>query len=374
MTMVPVIGVDVADRSALESHLAAALEGGPAVVPFSSASAAAAAEFLRATPEVASGVALIIRTSGSMGTPKAVALTADALRSSAEATTAYLGGPGQWLVALSPEVIAGTQMLIRSQLANTEPVFVSGHVDPTSFAKAAKTLTHERRYTSLVPTQLAQLLDDRESIGALASFDAVLVGGQATPEQLIERARGLGIRVVRTYGSTETASGCVYEGEPVGDTQLRITDGELWVSGSCLAAGYVGDVELSAERFRTVEGARWFATRDAATFSEGKLLVTGRVDNVFISGGIKVSLDALENTVRAISGWQQAVVVAIADAKWGQRAAVVTQGPAGQLSDLQQLVRAELGVAAVPVAHKQVDEIPLLPSGKPDRGALQKLF
>lgn len=321
----------------------------------------------------------VIRTSGSMGVPKRVLLTAAAVRASAEATNQSLGGPGQWLLALQPQVVAGLQVLARSVVSKTAPVFVAPSFDPAAFTAAAQSMTEARRYVSMVPLQLARLIDAAETsesvADALRRFDAVLVGGQSLAHDLATRAETLGIRIVRTYGSTETSGGCVYNGLPIGDTRIRIEAGEVWISGSCLAAGYLDDSAATAERFLIDGEVTWFATHDAGVLENGVLRVTGRLDRVFTSGGVNVSLDAIEACVRAVPGWGSAVAVAVTDETWGMRAVLVSDAVAGASSfeDVQHVVREALGAPAVPVAAQQ-HPVPMLPSGKPDYQAVQKLF
>lgn len=380
--MHPLRMVNVADPDEVLEAIRVALDGGTAVLPFSSQHSIAAERLCAEHPVIDGDIALVIRTSGSTGEPKAVALSSFALRASAEATQTALGGHGQWLVALSPEVVAGAQMLVRSIAAGERPVFCLGQFRAENFIEAARTLTAERRYTSLVPVQLARLIEHVEANPAgvedaravLARFDAVLLGGQSAPTALVDHARALGMNIVRTYGSTETASGCVYEGQPVGDTELRIQDGELWVAGSSLAAGYLDDVALAAGRFVLADGRRWFRTHDAAELVGGQLRVTGRIDNVFVSGGVKVSIDELERFISGLDGWREAVVLARDDDTWGQRAEVCVVGAAPSFELMQDAVRTTFGPAWVPITVHELTEMPLLPSGKPDRAALITLL
>jgi len=370
--------VDSSQPDALREAIERALRGGAPVLPVSVEKWTSAEALAASIDEVPTDLALVIRTSGSMGTPKAVGLTAQALRSAAEATSRALGGHGQWLMALSAEVIAGAQMLVRSVIANTVPVMVTGHFEVPRFTEAAAQLTHERRYTSLVPLQLTRLLDAAEgdddaalrTRAVLQRFDAVLIGGQMLPEPLAARAAALGIRVVRTYGSTETAGGCVYDGMPIGDTQLRIEAGELWIASSQLAVGYLDQPGETAARFITRDGARWFTTHDAAELHDGRLRILGRMDNVFVSGGVNVSLDAIEQLVHSVAGWDDAVAIAVPDATWGQRCVLVSSRQGNDFEALQAQIRAQLGAPAVPVQHRVLAEIPRLSSGKPNRRAL----
>lgn len=315
-------------------------------------------------------IALVVETSGSSGAPKRVALSADALLASAAASESALGGPAQWVLALSTHYIAGLNVLVRSIAAGTDPVAVEGeHFSAAAFVAAARRLAIPERCTALVPAQLVTLLDDREAVAVLRDFRAVLVGGQSTPVPLRERAEDAGVRVVRTYGSSETSGGCVYDGIPIGQTTVRIEDGEVWLHGPSLAEGYLGDDELTAVRFPVADGLRWWATGDTGTWDGERLSVTGRRDDVLISGGIKVSAGAVERVLRAQPGFEDAVVVAAADARWGQVPVAFTSGT-GDPADAIAAVERELGAPARPARVIRVDPMPTLPSGKPDRRAL----
>ncbi|RJT90137.1 o-succinylbenzoate--CoA ligase [Cryobacterium melibiosiphilum] len=337
-------------------------------------------------------VAVVIETSGSTGVPKRVMLSRDALLSSAAASVVALGGPGQWLLALPGHYVAGVQVLVRSIAADTTPVLLPpGHFDPLVFAEFAERLVEPLRYTSLVPVQLARLLDaadDPRVAAVLRRFTAILVGGQAIAPELLARAEELHVRVVRTYGSSETAGGCVYNGVPIGNTAVRVVDGQLEISGSVLGEGYLGDADRTADRFIVEHGVRWYRTGDLGEIDEhGLVRVLGRADNVIISGGEKVSLDAVERVVRGLPGFAEAVVVAADDAQWGQvpvvvRAVRAAGGGAvvggaetgdGDLAGVAAAVASALGRAARPARVIAVPVIALLASGKPDRHALRML-
>lgn len=362
---------------------------GPALLPVPA---------LRPIPGVAGGttvprrVAVVIETSGSTDVPKRVMLGTDALLSSAAASTVALDGAGQWLLALPAHYIAGVQVLVRSIAAQTTPVVLpGGHFDPAAFQAGAERLAEPLRYTSLVPAQLARLVaaagDDRRLLAVLRRFTGILVGGQATPAGLLARAADLDLRVVRTYGSSETAGGCVYDGLPIGDTEVRAVDGQLEISGSVLAEGYLGDADLTRDRFRQVRGVRWYRTGDLGEVdpATGLVRVLGRQDNVIISGGEKVSLDAVERIVRSLPGLADAVAVAADDDRWGQVPVVVVPSPADSslqppltpgpesLDRVRAATGAVLGPAARPARLVFLASIPLLASGKPDRQELARL-
>lgn len=372
--------LDADDPREVLRALRAALGAGPAV---------AIGRGERELPrEVPPGTAVVVTTSGSTGTPKSVVLSRSALTSSALATAARIGS-GQWLLPLSGGYIAGVQVLVRSLVQGTEPAILSGRFSAAAFAHVASGMHSWRggerlpTYTSLVPAQLQTLVDaadhDAGVRRALASFETILVGGQALPQALRERARAHGARIVRTYGSSETSGGCVYDGAPLDGVRVAAVDGELRIAGPTLAEGYLGDDELTARVFvRDAEGTRWYRTGDAGVVEAGVVRVTGRVDNVIVSGGVNVSLDRVERIVREVAGLFSAVIVGAPHERWGETPVLVAlradvPDPEAALAAARAAVAAEVGKPARPSRIVLLDELPRLPSGKPDRPALSRI-
>lgn len=374
-----------------------ALSGGAPILPVADDRADAEAVAALQRAELPEGTAVVVRTSGSSGVPKAVALSAAALRAGAEATHERLGGAGQWLVALPSHLISGLQMLVRSEVSGIPPRFfdAAGGFDPAALLDAAEGLDGQRRYVSLVPLQFSRLLDlaeqDRAAADALRRFDAVLVGGQALSLEMRRRAHELGVALKRSYGMTETAGGCVYDGVEIGDTRVRIRAGEVQLAGPSLALGYVGDPELTADRFiedRDRDGSvhRWYRTGDAGELLGGMLTVTGRLDRVVISGGVNVSLDEVERAAREFAGWSSAVAVAAPHPEWGERVSLVVEtgkaeadgegagaaAPRATFDEVRDAIRNRLGAAAAPVWATETDELPRLAGGKPDLRAIEQ--
>ncbi|WP_016697903.1 AMP-binding protein, partial [Actinoalloteichus spitiensis] len=308
--LVVVRGADRADAvPALLAELERALAGRSAVLPLPTGPAPEVArltEALLPSEPAEDDTALVVPTSGSTGLPKGVRLTASALRSSAEATHARLGGGGTWLLALPATHIAGVQVLVRSLLSSSEPVVLAGRAGfrPVEFAEAAgRALARAgRHYTALVPTQLSRVLSEGgEAADALARFDAVLLGGAACPPALLARARAAGVRVVTTYGMSETAGGCVYDGRPLDGVRFRLADepgaspsdivttggaGVVELAGPVLAAGYRLAPGPTATAFR--DG--WFRTGDLGRRTEeGALEIIGRHDDLINTGGLKIA-------------------------------------------------------------------------------------
>jgi o-succinylbenzoate---CoA ligase len=292
---------------------------------------------------------LVIETSGSTGTPKRVMLSRDAMRFSAEATHERLGGPGQWELNLPPTYVAGVQVLYRTIRAGDA----------------------SRRYLSVVPTQLVRILRDRndtEELAWLAGFDAVLVGGGPLDPRLRAEAEEAGVPVVQTYGMSETCGGCVYDGVPLDGVEVRIDEGQVLLRGPMLFDGYQGEPERTAAAFR--DG--WLVTNDLGHWAgDGRLRIDSRLDDAIISGGVKVPAAAVASMVARDDAVRAVEVVGVPDPEWGERVvAIIAPRDPVSLAAVRDLVEPR---SWAPRQLVVVEEIPLLPNGKPDRVALQRL-
>jgi O-succinylbenzoic acid--CoA ligase len=313
---------------------------------------------------------LVIETSGSTGEPKRVVLSRAAMRASGTATQARLGGPGQWLLNLPASYVAGAQVLFRSVLAGTEPVFQDEHGD---FAAAAGAMTGDRRYLSLVPTQLARMLRSPRDTQTLRRFDTILVGGARVEPSLRAAAEEAGVRVVATYGMSETCGGCVSDGMPLDGVAVAVgADGLVRIGGPVLFEGYDGQPGLTAE----VKRDGWFLTSDVGRLDEdGRLQVLGRSDDVVISGGVNVPTHAVAACLREHGSVAAAEVVGVPDGEWGQRvvAVVVAVGAAPGLEELRDLVGRRHPRVWAPRSVVVVERLPLLGNGKVDRRAVERI-
>lgn len=424
-----------------------------------------AANLARRIPARASGrsvgVDMVLRTSGSTtGTGKLVGVSMDALVASARATHKRLGGPGIWVLALPAYHAAGVQVLVRAAVAGTHVfnAYKEGGFDPqhlaqvidsacvaaadcdagSSFdddavsscaggvggeAEGALAADDSGRacpvYTSLVPTQLRRGLDDEQLRGALARLDAVLIGGAAADAQLLEQAKAAGIRVVTTYGMSETCGGCVYDGQPLPGVSMDVDQatGAIWLSGPMLATGYLGDEERTRRCFvsrpqagvgasgvggtaSAAESAeagvggpgagsdagageparRWFITSDRGHIVDGRLQVLGRLDDVIISGGIKVEPGPIEALLALNPLVSECAVVGLPDLQWGQvvTAVVVPASMPGLgrvdegaiLAQIRVYLEQKLSGAQCPKQVLLADALPYKGIGKVDRRAL----
>ena len=387
------------------------------------------------------GTALVVPTSGSTGAAKAVALSLGALYASQDATAALFAadgtasgtrGHGFWLPLLPPTHIAGVQVLARAHrtaqvLGLPVPALpdplpdLRGHFDAAAFVElAGPALEQAERaglpaLTSLVPTQLTRIVtgasgDDARARALLKRFAAVLVGGAATSPDVLARARGQRIAVRTTYGSSETAGGCVYDRRPLPGVSLSVLEpddsgaGRLQISSPTLALGYLtedggtdggvfvgpgpsadeaGPDGARPDSVRPDGAGRSFRTSDLAELdADGALTVLGRADDVINTGGRKVIPQDVERMIDRslmLRGLVRgAVVVGVPDPEWGQRVeALVTLEEGADPDEAPALVRAALRTTEVP-AHMipkrvhVVAELPLLGIGKVDRAAARR--
>ncbi|OBF04947.1 O-succinylbenzoic acid--CoA ligase [Mycobacterium sp. ACS4054] len=332
---------------------------------------------LRVGEDIDDDVALVATTSGTTGVPKGALLTAAALTASATATHDRLGGPGSWLLALPPYHIAGLQVLIRSALAGSTPVEldISEGFDVTELPGATRRLGAGRRYVSLVAAQLAKALADPAAAAALAELDAVLLGGGPAPNRVLDAAAAAGIRVVRTYGMSETAGGCVYDGVALDGVRVRVApDGRIALGGATLAKGYRNPVDPDP-----FAEPGWFRTDDLGVVdAAGVLTVTGRADDAISTGGLTVQPQLVEAALGTHPAVGECAVFGVADDRLGQRvvaAIVVAQGhSAPTLEVLRAHVARTLDASAAPREVHVVDALPRRGIGKVDRAALVRRF
>jgi O-succinylbenzoic acid--CoA ligase len=328
----------------------------------------------------------VLATSGSAsGTPKRVLIPLDALRASAEATAERLGRPGRWVSCLPAQFVGGFQVLFRSALAGIEPLFLApGRGLPESLAGLAGAAPGARpTYISLVPAQLRAALSHPGAREALARFGAVLIGGDSLDAGLRTEAEAAGVAVVSTYGMTETCGGCVYDGVPLRGVRVRVRDdGRVLLAGPQLVAGYLDPAPrpdaparlASDQPFEVTGGVRWLVTGDVGNWDGHRLVVSGRADDVIVTGGRNVSPAEVEDALRRVAGgvlrgvdW---AVSGVPDPTWGS---VLVLALAGRRQTAgQELLDA---FAAMPSHLRprrviELDALPRTDSGKLNRRLL----
>ncbi|WP_269449576.1 MULTISPECIES: o-succinylbenzoate--CoA ligase [unclassified Gordonia (in: high G+C Gram-positive bacteria)] len=362
------------------------VETTPAALPVPTADPAHAkrlADALAADTPIDDAISLVISTSGTTGTPKGAQHTPHTLAASAAATHNYLGGQGNWLLALAPHHIAGLQVLLRALAAGFTPgvLDVSSGFDPDAFADALDALDGPRRYTSLVPTQLIKVLDSPRATAALRTADALLVGGAATPAPLLRRALDAGLPIVRTYGMSETGGGCVYDGIPLDGVTITLINpnpegvGRVVLSGPMVAHGYRNLPDHPA--FTLTPGARTFITDDLGRLDDGVLSIIGRADEAITTGGLTVVPQVVEAVILDDDSVRECAVVGLPDDRLGEKVVAFVIPSDTSRFDAERIrgaVVERLDRYAAPRDIIEVDELPLRGPGKIDRRALRARF
>ena len=368
--------------------LAAALDGsGPPIAPVPTTSATTSDEYVTAIlgavraddprlPLEEASVAAVIPTSGSTGAPRGVMLTAAQLTSMSEAVNG-IGQRPQWIVALPVTSIGGINVLVRSLAAERAPIVLPSIGGAAPFTTelfrtavdAANAISDDVR-VSLVPAQVARLLASDQGIGALRRCRQVLVGAAPTRPSLLAMAEDLGIRLTTTYGATETAGGCVFDGRPLPGVRVEAVDGGvLVVHGPNVAVGYRCDPEATALHFT---GGAYRSPDIGSVSDDGSITIIGRADDVVIVNGVNVSPIAVERVIADLPDVVSAAVVA--DTSGSEpvlHAFIEARESAPDLeSDALTGVEERLGRAARPGRVWRVAALPHLPNGKVDRRLL----
>ncbi len=277
--------------------------------------------------------ATIVFTSGSSGKPKAALHTFanhyyNALGSNENIPLA----PGDlWLHSLPLYHVGGLSILFRCILAGAT-IALPEPGERIGEAISRYGITH----ASLVATQLRRVLDEGASP---ENLKVVLLGGSGMPASLLEEAVSRGFPVRASYGLTEMASQ-VTTTSGSSPTELRTSgrilphrelsiasDGEILVRGQTLFAGYVENGVVASP----VDSEGWFHTKDVGSLDEeGCLIVRGRKDNLFISGGENIQPEEIEAALTTIEGVVEAVVVPVPDGEWGRRPVAFVRMAAGE--------------------------------------------
>mgnify|MGYP002752558699 FL=1 len=309
-------------------------------------------------PRLPRDVGAVVQTSGTTGTARRVVLSREALRAAARAARERVGGDLTWHLALPGRYVAGLMVQVRSAVAGRRAPVV-----PTDLEGLAP--TGDGDAISLVPTQLHRALGDAAVTQRLRAFDLILLGGAPLGAGLRERAGDAGLAVVESYGMSETSGGVVWDGKPLPGVWIGLCDGRVSIGGPTLFDGYLDDPAATAEAME--EGT--LLTHDRGRWEGGRLVITGRVDDVVISGGVNVDLAEVRAAAARID--PETAVLAVPDAEWGTR--VVLFAPGGDLAGWREALAGALPRTWLP---RQLvgTPIPRTPGGKPDREALSGLI
>jgi O-succinylbenzoic acid--CoA ligase len=291
--------------------------------------------------------ALVMLTSGSSGTPKAVIHTWSSLIASAELTQRTLRADTApvWLATLPPAHIGGLAVLLRHVLNDAE----------LRWGELADGPRQGATHVSVVRTQLAR--------HDLSGYHSVLVGGGPAP---VDR----GANVIATWGMTETGSGVVYDGRALPDVRVAAFNGELHVQSPTLLRAYR---DRPRPEFIDESGERWFPTGDGGQVIDGKVSVFGRLGSVITTGGEKVWPEDLEALFATLNEVQDIAVTGVDDDEWGQRVVALVVSTESLDERLRSMAAAHIGPWAKPKEIRYVAAIPRTGNGKIIRTALAHL-
>ena len=309
--------------------------------------------------------AAVLFTSGTTGTPKAARLARDNLEANARAANEVLEveGRSRFLCVLPLFHVGGLGILFRCQLAGGT-VLLHERFDPQA---VARDLREGATHASLVTSTLARVLEQ----GAAFPPAIVAVGGGPVPGPLLERAGKAGLRVVHTWGMTETCSMATCErprdadgataGPPLPGFEVAVDAGEILVRGPAMMRGYLGQQPLQGSFFRTGD----LGELDA----RGRLIVHARRGDLIVSGGENVYPAEVEAALLEHPAVREAAVLPASDERWGQvgLAYVVTTASDGELRDF---LRTRLAKYKVPARFVRLRELPRNAAGKVDRAGL----
>lgn len=268
----------------------------------------------------------VILTSGSCGAPKAaVHCLANHIANADGARRLITLAQGDaWLLSLPLFHIGGLAILNRCALVGASIVMPDRTLSLSQQIERDK-LTH----VSLVPTQLSQLLNDKNN--EFNSIKALLLGGGAIPVDLLDRLQQRNIASYTSYGMTEMASQ-ITTGPTVSDgssgqllplRELKIVDGVIWIRGACLFMGYHSPEGIDP----AIDELGWFYTKDRGEWDEnGNLKILGRVDNMFICGGENVQPEEIEAALKQHAQIDDAIVFAEPDSQFGHLPAAIIRG------------------------------------------------
>ncbi|MFB6154294.1 MAG: o-succinylbenzoate--CoA ligase [Haloferacaceae archaeon] len=334
---------------------------------------------------------VVMFTSGTTGTPKAVRLSMGNVLWSAISSGFRLGvDPGdRWLVTLSLYHMGGLAPVYRTALYGSAIVL---REEFEAGAAADDIASYDVTGVSLVPVMLRRMLEARGTLADSLRF--VLLGGAPASMTLLERCRNYSVPVYPTYGMTEAASqiatatpeetyatpGTV--GRPLFFTDVTVRDddgeevpagetGELVVSGPNVVDGYYDDPSATAEAFD--EHGLW--TGDVGyRDDDGRLWVMNRKDDRIVTGGENVDPGEVVDALRDHPDVQDAAVVGLPDPEWGEEVAalVVRRNDAVSVDDLQAHARGRLAGFKIPRFVAFCDELPRTVSGTVERDAVRE--
>jgi amino acid adenylation domain-containing protein len=343
--------------------------------------------------------AYVISTSGSTGVPKGVEVCHDALSHSTQARFAYYSTPVSAFLLLSPLSFDSSLAGVFWTLCQGGTLLVPGRLDPFELERPRERPTYALCTPSFYDTFLSEITQRRGAHWPLPP-EYMIVAGEACQQSLVAKHRAVVPKtpLFNEYGPTEA---CVWAtvanlsneppddqpsiGTPIANTTVLLCDGngaivdrgevgEICIAGPGLAAGYVGNADLTRDRFVPSPlpgGQRMYRTGDRARVGLHGLHYLGRDDGQVKIRGIRVEVGEIEHRLREIRGVDRGAVV-VAEVN-GQSALVAFATPKATLppaAELRSALARHVPEFMIPACVEAIDELPTTPSGKLDRHAL----
>jgi amino acid adenylation domain-containing protein len=356
-------------------------------------------------PFDAQQLAYVIYTSGSTGQPKGVMVEHRQVHNFISGITGLLEfNPGKTLLSvttISFDIFVLESLLALSQ--GTKVIIASNEEQNHPRLLGECLLKHKADMLQITPSRLQLLLESREGAAGVRALKEIMIGGEALPEALVRRIRGLGkVRIFNMYGPTETTVWSTVKelaadedglditiGRPIANTQIYIVDehmqaqpigvpGELLIGGEGVVRGYMNRPELTEEKFilsPSLGAGRIYRTGDRAKWlANGEIQFLGRNDRLIKLRGYRVELGEIENALQLHPAVKEGAVIVREDRGGSQELyayyALNNEVTAKSLRDHLENI---LPVYMVPGRFIRLDELPQTPNGKTDRKALQNM-
>ena len=304
-----------------------------------------------------------VHTSGSTGDPKAMRVEKRRMLASAKATCDFLGlQPGDTaLLCMSVDYIAGKMMVVRA----LERQLRLMTVDPSSHPLAeipvfADEMGKSVDFAAMVPLQVYSSLQVPRERETLSRIRHIIIGGGPLDSSLEQELRGLDNAIWHSYGMTETLSHIALR---------RVSGNEAspWFTpmpGVTLSTTADGCLVIDAPHLCPER----LITRDVVEMHQDgqRFKVLGRIDNVINSGGVKIHIEQVENTLKAQIA-QPFLITKCPDAKFGEIVVMLLQGDDDDIPAAQMACEQILPKYVRPKHIFPVSTLPMTPTGKPAR-------
>ena len=312
---------------------------------------------------------IIVFTSGSSSQAKGVVLSPDNFINSARSLLAEvdLNENDCWMLSAPCYHVSGLSIIFRALLSGCQ-LFIPEKISSAAIAKAL--LENEITHISLVPAVLYELIKNPALVRRLQELKIIMLGGSAVSTTLLKRAKEFELPVICSYGLSESAAAIAIS-ENYYETELKLLPGvsikiseqqEIIINTPALAEKYLNGEKISPD----------FKTRDCGRFINNKLLISGRLDRMIISGGEKIIPEEIENLCADFDEIKAAVVLAVKNSKWGERPVLIIETEKELNSNiLIEFLRKNLAAYKVPDRVLNL-QIPRLANGKIDFPNLEK--